>query len=84
VPADEVRECEFDCVLYQTRENFERDGPELLSDGQRRLPRVYLQHDPPWADPVNEVHWSDDPGGLLVHVTPFNALMWDAGARRRR
>ncbi len=79
VPADLVKDEPLDCVLYQTRRNFEIDGPELLSAEQRRLPRIYLQHDPPWADPVNERHWSNDPDGLLVHVTPFNALMWDAG-----
>ncbi len=79
IPADAVRELAIDCVLYQTRRNYEVDGPEILSDAQRKLPHIYLQHDPPWDDPVNEVHWSDDPDGLLVHVTPFNALMWDSG-----
>jgi len=79
VPAEGVRDLAIDCVLYQTRRNFDVDGPAILSDAQRRLPRIYLQHDPPWDDPVNEVHWSDDPDGLLVHVTPFNALMWDGG-----
>ena len=79
VPADAVRDLAIDCVLYQTRRNYEVDGPEILSDAQRKRPRIYLQHDPPWDDPVNEVHWSDDPDGLLVHVTPFNALMWDRG-----
>jgi glycosyltransferase involved in cell wall biosynthesis len=79
VPADAVRGERLDCVLYQTRQNFEKDRHDLLSPEQRRLPRVYLQHDPPWEDPVHERHWSDDPDGLLVHVTPFNALMWDSG-----
>ena len=79
VPAAEVRNERLDCVLFQTRQNWETDQHEILSPAQRRLPRVYLQHDPPWGDPVNERHWSDDPDGLLVHVTPFNALMWDAG-----
>ncbi|MDB5310462.1 MAG: rfaG [Gemmataceae bacterium] len=79
VPAAEVRRERLDCVLFQTRQNYETDQYDVLSPDQRRLPRAYLQHDPPWADPVNERHWFDDPGGLLVHVTPFNALMWDAG-----
>ena len=79
VPAAEVKHQEFDCVLFQTKQNWEYDQHHLLSPGQRRLPLVYLQHDPPWADPVNERHWFDDPAGLLVHCTPFNALMWDHG-----
>jgi glycosyltransferase involved in cell wall biosynthesis len=79
VPAEEVRGLEIDCVLYQTRRNFEVDRHEILSDRQRRLPRVYLEHDPPRGHPTDTKHWSDDPEGLLVHVTPFNALMWDDG-----
>ncbi len=79
VPADAVKDEPIDCVLYQTRKNYEEDRFDVLSDEQRRLPQIYLQHDPPWQDPVNERHWFDDPGGLLVHVTPFNALMWDSG-----
>jgi glycosyltransferase involved in cell wall biosynthesis len=79
VHVDAVREREFDLVLYQSRDAWERDRLELLSPAQRALPRIYLEHDPPQAHPTNQVHWVDDPGALLVHVTPFNALMWDAG-----
>ncbi len=79
VPAEAVREREFDCVLFQTRRNYEVDRLEILSDRQRRLPRIYLEHDPPRQHPTDTRHWFDDPDGLLVHVTPFNALMWDSG-----
>ncbi len=48
-------------------------------DEQRRLPRIYLEHDPPRTHPTDTRHWFDDPDALLVHVTPFNALMWDSG-----
>jgi hypothetical protein len=79
VPAGEVRRLDFDCVLFQHRTNWERDQFEVLSDSQRRLPRIYLEHDPPQEHPTDTRHWVDDPGVLLVHVTPFNALMWDSG-----
>ena len=79
VPAEAVRKLDFDCVLYQTITNYLVDGPALLSDAQRRLPRIYLEHDPPREHPTDQRHWFDDPEGLLVHVTPFNALMWDSG-----
>ncbi len=79
VPAEEVRTQEFDCVLFQHRSNWERDQYDLLSEAQRRLPRIYLEHDPPQENPTDQRHWVDDPGVLLVHVTPFNALMWDCG-----
>jgi hypothetical protein len=80
VPAESVREADFDVVLYQSRRNFEIDGPEILSPEQRRLPAVYLEHDPPRESPTDTRHpAADRPDLLLVHVTNFNALMWDAG-----
>jgi hypothetical protein len=79
VPIEEVRDLKFDCLLFQTRKNYEIDRHEILSPMQRRLPRIYLEHDPPQEHPTDTRHWFDDPDGLLVHVTPFNALMWDNG-----
>jgi glycosyltransferase involved in cell wall biosynthesis len=79
VPVEEVRHRNFDCILFQTRHNYETDQYEVLSDSQRRLPRIYLEHDPPQEHPTDQRHWVDDPAMLLVHVTPFNALMWDSG-----
>ena len=79
IPAEEVRHQEFDCILFQHKNNWIRDQYEILSTGQRRLPRVYLEHDPPLENPTDQRHWVDDPNVLLVHVTPFNRMMWDCG-----
>ena len=79
VPAEAVRELEFDCVLFQSRKNYEDDQYEILSASQRQLPCLYLEHDPPQEHPTNTCHPVDDPNMLLVHVTPFNQLMWDSG-----
>jgi glycosyltransferase involved in cell wall biosynthesis len=79
VAANEVGTLGLDCILLQTRSNWFEDQEEILSPAQRRLPRIYLEHDPPREHPVEQRHWVDDPGVLLVHVTPFNALMWDSG-----
>ena len=79
IPAESVREHEFDCVLFQTRKNYAEDQYEILSAEQRRLPQIYLEHDPPLEHPTEQRHWVDDPNVLLVHVTPFNALMWNSG-----
>ena len=79
VPAGRVRDLELDCVLFQSRRNFEVDQHEILSADQRRLPRIYLEHDPPREHPTDTRHVVNDPGVLLVHVTSFNELMWDAG-----
>ncbi len=79
IPAEEVRREAFDCLLFQSRQNYLRDQYEILSQAQRRLPRIYLEHDPPREHPTDTIHPVDDPDVLLVHVTPFNALMWNSG-----
>jgi hypothetical protein len=90
LPAEQARERDFDCILFQEDHHWEKDQYELLSSAQRALPRIYLEHDPPGitvthaatpcqAWPTDTRHLVDDPDVLLVHVTPFNALMWDSG-----
>ena len=79
LPAAEVRRTSFDCILYQHCDHYLNDQYELLTPAQRRLPRIFIQHDPPLDHPTDQPHWCDDPGALLVHVTPFNALMWNSG-----
>src|SRR5215831_9475246 len=77
VPAEAVRDLELDCILYQTCSNYLVDQYQILTPAQRRLPRIYLEHDPPQEHPTDMRHWVDEEEVLLVHVTPFNALMWD-------
>jgi glycosyltransferase involved in cell wall biosynthesis len=76
VPAAEVKDMEFDCILFQTNTNYRVDQYEILSEAQRKLPRVYLEHDPPTHHPVNTRHIVQDPEVAVVHVTFFNRLMW--------
>jgi len=77
VPAADVKDMEFDCILYQQRKNYLEDQYEILTDAQRALPRIYLEHDPPQEIPTDTRHFVDDPEVLLVHVTNFNRLMWN-------
>lgn len=79
VPVEAVRDLDFDCILFQTRRNYFEDQYEILTEEQRSLPRIYLEHDPPQGHPTDTRHPVDDPEVLLVHVTPFNDLMWDSG-----
>ncbi|NHC34708.1 glycosyltransferase [Scytonema millei] len=79
IPAEEVRNLEFDCILFQSRKNYLQDQYEILSESQQRLPRIYLEHDPPQEHPTNTKHIVDDREVLLIHVTHFNQLMWDNG-----
>jgi len=78
VEVEEVPRLSIDCVLFQSRRNWIEDR-RILSEEQLRLPRIYLEHDPPRESPTGTRHPVDDPGTLLVHVTPFNDLMWDPG-----
>jgi hypothetical protein len=79
IPAEEVRRTNFDCILYQHSDNYLVGQHEILSDEQQKLPTIFVQHDPPLDHPTDQRHWLDDPQALLVHVTPFNALMWNGG-----
>ncbi|MVN93050.1 glycosyltransferase family 4 protein [Mucilaginibacter aquatilis] len=78
IPADEVKNHEFDCILYQTNQNYLKDQYEILSDEQRELPKVYIEHDPPRQHPTDTKHILDTTDVTLVHVTHFNRLMWDS------
>ncbi len=84
LPVAGVRSQEFDCILFQDDHQWEKDQYEFLTPAQRALPRIYLEHDPPRAHPTDTPHLVDDPDVLLVHVTPFNELMWDNGSTPTR
>lgn len=77
IPAESVRNHQFDCILFQTNTNYLKDQYEILSAEQRELPKIYLEHDPPRQHPTDTKHIINDPEVLLVHVTHFNKLMWD-------
>lgn len=78
VPADEVRNLEFDCILYQTNKNYLEDQYTVLSEEQRLLPKVYLEHDTPRGHAATTRHIVTDEEVTLVHVTHYNKLMWDS------
>ena len=84
VPATEVARLDVDVVLYQHHRNWIVDRWELLSERQRSLPSIYLEHDPPRRSPTETRHPVADPNVLIVHVTHFNRLMWDTGGSPTR
>ena len=79
IPAEEVQHQQFDCILFQSRRNYLEDQYDILSEAQRQLPRLYLEHDPPREQPTDTQHVVNESDVLLVHVTAFNQLMWDNG-----
>lgn len=81
VPAEQVKELGFDCILFQTNKNYFTDQYEILSPAQRLLPRIYLEHDPPREHPTDTVHPVNDADVVMVHVTHYNRLMWHCNNR---
>jgi len=79
VPAEEVKNLELDAIIFQLPHQYTEEQYLILSEEQRRLPKIYLQHDPPFEHPTNAKHLVDDPNVLVVHVTAYNQLMWDNG-----
>jgi Glycosyl transferases group 1 len=79
MPVANVKDHEFDVILFQDDDQYLHDQYTYLSEAQRKLPKIYLEHDTPREHPTDMRHPVDDPHVLLVHVTPFNALMWDNG-----
>jgi hypothetical protein len=79
VPVEELPAWTFDVVVYQHRQHYDVDRLEVLTAAQRAAPVVYIEHDPPRMSPTDTVHPVTE-GATVVHVTPFNALMWDTRA----
>ena len=79
VRLDELGRHDFDCVLYQHVSHWQTDRLTHLTPAQRALPTLYLEHDPPQGHPTDTVHPAAGSGAHIVHVTHFNALMWDSG-----
>lgn len=77
IPASDVKNFEFDCIIYQSNTNYLKDQYEILTADQRKLPAIYLEHDPPRMHPTDTSHIINDSNITLVHVTHFNRLMWN-------
>src|SRR5699024_7115056 len=45
VEADKVKELDLDIILFQSAQNYLKDQHEILSEEQRRLPKIYIEHD---------------------------------------
>lgn len=79
LPAAKAKRQPLDCIVFQDDHQYLDDQFDFLSPQQRALPKIYLEHDPPRAQPVDERHPVLSSDVLLVHVTHFNRLMWDSG-----
>lgn len=67
----------IDVVVLQRPRDLELAAAWL---GDRRIPMVYVEHDCPRGDVPHTRHLLADRDDVpIVHVTHFNALMWDSG-----
>lgn len=83
VPPSELAMTEPDVVVLQRPHEFDLVNEWLNRRPGVDLPAVYVEHNTPRADvPCQRHHVSDRHDVTLVHVTDFNALMWDAGTAR--
>jgi hypothetical protein len=82
VTADQIDEVRPDLVILQ------RPGElpliqDWLGAAADRTPLIYLEHNTPGGPAATSRHpFADRDDVLLVHVTAFNALMWDVGSTR--
>ncbi len=77
INAEDVKNTSFDCILFQTNKNYLFDQYEILSDEQRKLPSIYVEHDTPPKSATEQKHVITDANVIMVHVTNFNKLMWN-------
>jgi hypothetical protein len=78
LPLDQIGEEEFDAIVYQRPHELELRPP-------RTEQLIYVEHNAPQGR-INEMRhpMADRDDLLLVHVTHFNALFWDAGGTETR
>lgn len=84
LPVADAASARIDCIVFQDDPQYLEDQYRYLSAAQRRLPRIYIEHDPPRSHPTDARHPVSERDVVVVHVTAFNRLMWDNAATPTR
>jgi hypothetical protein len=86
LPPEALRDEPFDLVVLQRPHELARLAEEWLGRRPGRdVPAVYVEHNAPQGRIAEMRHPAADRDDLmLVHVTHFNSLFWDAGSTRTR
>jgi glycosyltransferase involved in cell wall biosynthesis len=80
LPPEQLREEPFDLVILQRPHELELAESWLGRRPGRDLPAIYVEHNAPQGRIAEMRHpVADRDDMLLVHVTHFNRLFWDAG-----
>ncbi|PPG56751.1 glycosyl transferase [Rathayibacter sp. AY2B7] len=83
IAPEELHDADVDAVLLQRPEELAEAERLLGRRLGRDVPAVYVEHNTPRGDvPDNRHPLADRDDLLIVHVTHFNALMWDTGSTR--
>ena len=83
VPVERLREEPVDVVVLQRPEELEVAERWLGRRPGRAVPALYLEHNAPRGDVADMVHPLADRTDIpIVHVTHFNAALWDCGRAR--
>ena len=81
LPPAELRDEPFDVVVLQRPHELDLVREWTGRRAGRDLPAVYLEHNVPGGRVPFDRHPLADQGRIpVVHVTHFNALMWDTGS----
>jgi hypothetical protein len=86
LPPERLRSEDFDVVVLQRPRELEQLAEAWLGRRPGRdIPAIYVEHTAPQGRVAEMRHpAADRPDLLLVHVTNFNALFWDAGTTPTR
>jgi len=86
LPPERLRDEDFDVVVLQRPDELEQLAEDWLGRRPGRdVPAIYVEHNAPQGRIADMRHpAADRPDMLLVHVTNFNALFWDAGTTPTR
>ncbi|MEA2306003.1 MAG: hypothetical protein QOH43_3283 [Solirubrobacteraceae bacterium] len=84
VPVERLRDEEFDVLILQRPRDVDLVEAWTGRRPGRDVPAIWLEHNAP-GRPTGARHpAADHPGVLLVHVTHFNDLFWEAGGAPTR
>lgn len=80
VDAEALADLDADVVLFQHHDEWQA-RERLLPAHLLERPHVFVEHDPPFrGSPTDTLHPVGEREDVtLVHVTAYNALMWDSG-----
>ncbi|WP_037306196.1 glycosyltransferase [Amycolatopsis orientalis] len=80
VPVDRLKDLDFDVVVLQRPDEIALAARWLHRRPGKDIPAVYVEHNAPRPHAATTRHPLADRDDIpLVHVTHFNALMWDSG-----